>query len=156
LQRLQNIYPFSLDAIVLLPDHFHCIWTLPENDQNYANRWRYLKSFVTRNCKNKLKIHQTINPSRRKRQESNLWQRRYWEHLIKDEEDFERCCQYIHYNPVKHDLVRSPKDWEFSSFHRFVQQGIYPIDWGRHHVIDIPGNFGDPPTQTNHPPTTSP
>ncbi|WP_434222126.1 REP-associated tyrosine transposase [Limnospira platensis CENA597] len=140
-QRLQKIYPFSLDAIALLPDHFHCIWTLPEGDKNYPMRWRYLKSFVTRSCSHKLKLSTEVTLSRHKRKESNLW-RRYWEHLIKDEEDFENCCDYIHYNPVKHGLCESRKDWKFSSFHRLVKQGVYSVDWGVNELINFSGYFG--------------
>jgi len=143
LQRLQKVYPFSLDAIVLLPDHFHCIWTLPEGDSNYSGRWRYLKGFVTRRCSHKLELNIQITTSRQKRKESNLWQRRYWEHLIKDEQDFANCCNYIHYNPVKHGLCKSPKDWEFSSFKKFVKQGIYSMDWGTDKIPNISGDFGE-------------
>jgi len=143
LQRLQKLYPFSLDAIVLLPDHLHCIWTLPDGDSNYAGRWRYLKNFVTRSCGHKLQIPAEISLSRQKRQEKNLWQRRYWEHLITDDTDFNNHCNYIHYNPVKHGLCQSPKDWEFSSFHRFVKQAIYPEDWGANEAPYIPENIGN-------------
>ncbi|WP_413164161.1 REP-associated tyrosine transposase [Capilliphycus salinus ALCB114379] len=142
-QKLQILYPFSLDAIVLLPDHFHCILTLPDNDSNYTVRWRYLKSFVSRSCGHKLPILAELSVSGKKRHEKNLWQRRYWEHLIRDDKDFSNHCDYIHYNPVKHGLCHSPKDWKYSSFHRFVQQGLYPTDWGANESINIPENIGN-------------
>jgi putative transposase len=140
--RVQQLYPFSIDAIILLPNHIHCIWTLPEGDKNYATRWRLIKSFVTHQCAQKLALQAEISESRQKRKERNLWQRRYWEHLIRDERDFAYHCDYIHYNPVKHGLCQSPKDWQFSSFHRFVAQNIYPEDWGVDKVLDIPANIG--------------
>ena len=142
LQRTQKLYPFSIDAIALLPDHFHCIWTLPEGDSNYPIRWRYFKSFVTRSCGHKLQISTEISLSREKRQEKNLWQRRYWEHLIRNEKDFSNHCDYIHYNSVKHGLCQSPQNWQFSSFHRFVAKGIYPQDWGANESLNIPENIG--------------
>jgi putative transposase len=115
---------------------------LPEGDKDYATRWRFIKSFVTHKCAHKLEIQAEISPYRQKRKERNLWQRRYWEHLIRDERDFAYHCDYIHYNPVKQGLCQSPKDWQFSSFHRFVAQNIYPEDWGADKVPDIPANIG--------------
>lgn len=142
MRRVQQLYPFFIEAIALLPEHIHCIWTLPENDSNYAIRWRLIKSFVTQNCAEQLNITAEMSESRQKRQEGNLWQRRYWEHLIRDEKDFANHCDYIHYNPVKHGLCQSPKDWQYSSFHRFVKQGIYPEDWGSVQIPNIPDNIG--------------
>ncbi|MFB2891345.1 transposase [Aerosakkonemataceae cyanobacterium BLCC-F50] len=135
-------YPFSIEAIVLLPEHFHCILSLPEGDKDYANRWRLIKRFVTKRYANQLGIDLEISQSREKRHESNLWQRRYWEHLIRDETDFANHCNYIHYNPVKHGLCNSAQDWEFSSYHRFVSQGIYPKDWGVSQSPNIPCDVG--------------
>ncbi|MBD2499818.1 REP-associated tyrosine transposase [Anabaena azotica] len=142
MRRVQQLYPFSIEAIALLPEHIHCIWTLPENDSNYAIRWRLIKSFVTQSCAEQLNITAEMSESRQKRQEGNLWQRRYWEHLIRDEKDFANHCDYIHYNPVKHGLCQSPKEWQYSSFHRFVKQGIYPADWGSIQIPNIPDNIG--------------
>ena len=116
-------HPFKLDAFVLLPDHLHCIWTLPKDDSNFSTRWRLVKSYFSHRCKNR---HQSIiSASRGKKKEQALWQRRFWEHLIRDEADLISHVEYIHYNPVKHGLVTAPKDWEYSSFHRYVQVGIY-------------------------------
>jgi len=130
-------YPFKIDAFVLLPEHLHCIWTLPDGDDNYSIRWKWIKTFVTKRCENELALRYPMSESGKKRQEGNLWQRRFWEHLIRDEEDFEAHCDYIHYNPVKHGLCISPQDWKFSSFHRFMKSGIYSEDWGVNEVPKI-------------------
>ena len=113
---------FTIDAMVVLPDHIHCIWTLPEDDSNFSTRWRLIKTGFTKGfqkpCKN-------TPPAAR-----SLWQKRYWEHTIKDENDFNRHVDYIHFNPVKHGHVTRAVDWPYSSFHRFVKQGILPAAWG--------------------------
>lgn len=137
IDKVRVKYPFTIDALVLLPNHIHCIWTLPDGDTDYASRWRLIKTFVTKNCASQLKLDPTINSSRQKRQEGNLWQRRFWEHLIRDDIDFVRHCDYIHYNPVKHGLCKSPKEWLFSSFHRFVDEGVYSEGWGVDRIPDI-------------------
>jgi len=123
-------YPFTIDAWVLLPDHLHCIWTLPQGDNDYATRWRLIKSFVTKRIATQLNLDKPLTASRQKRQESNVWQRRFWEHLIHDEEDFMRHVDYIHFNPVKHGLVKQVKAWPYSTFHRYVTEGVYPAEWG--------------------------
>lgn len=128
--KVREKYPFTIDAIVLLPDHIHCIWTLPPKDTDYATRWRLIKSDVTRQEASQLKLQASRSKSRKKRGERNLWQRRFWEHLIRNDTDFEQHCDYIHYNPVKHGLCHRVAEWQYSSFHRYVAQGIYPIDWG--------------------------
>ncbi|MCJ8282792.1 MAG: transposase [Rivularia sp. ALOHA_DT_140] len=128
-------YPFKIDAFVLLPEHLHCILTLPDGDDNYSIRWKWIKTFVTKRCEDKFALKYPMSESGKKRQEGNLWQRRFWEHLIRDEEDFQAHCDYIHYNSVKHGLCSSPQDWQFSSFHRFVKKGVYSQDWG---VNEIP------------------
>ena len=130
LQHIRQNYPFSIDAFVLLPDHFHCIWTLPQGDSNLSIRMLLLKRFVTKYYGDKLGLDVSISRSRAKRKEGNLWQRRFWEHLIRDDVDFANHCDYIHYNPVRHRLCESPQQWAFSSIHRFIQQQIYPLDWG--------------------------
>lgn len=134
IELVKQQYPFTIDAFVLLPDHFHCIWTLPSGDADYSNRMRLIKVYMTKNCGKQLNISASISTSRQKRGESNLWQRRFWEHYIRDESDFERHCDYIHYNPVKHGLCSAPKDWKYSSFHRFVRNGVYSSDWGINQV----------------------
>jgi len=121
--------PFELDAIVVLHDHLHCIWTLPSNDADFATRWRLIKTWFSKHCDPTLRP--VINGIQTKRQEQAIWQHRYWEHLLRDEIDFQRHVEYIHYNPVKHGYVTSPSDWPHSSFRRYVEAGVYEADWGR-------------------------
>ncbi|GAA6623568.1 REP-associated tyrosine transposase [Scytonema sp. NUACC26] len=120
-------HPFKIEAIAILPEHIHCIWTLPEGDCDYSTRWRLVKSYFSHRCASIYRGE--ISTSRKKKQEQAIWQRRFWEHQIRDEKDFINHLEYIHYNPVKHGLVVAPKDWEYSSFHRYVRQGIYTINW---------------------------
>lgn len=126
---VKKSYPFSIDAIVLLPEHFHCLLTLPPDDADFSVRLKLIKIHVTRHYGSALEINRTVSESRQKRGERNLWQRRYWEHWIRDERDFATHCDYIHYNPVKHGLCKAPQDWPFSSVHRFIAEGIYPSHW---------------------------
>ena len=109
-------HPFQIDAICILPDHIHCVWTLPEGDSDHSTRWRLIKARFTRTCGENV-----ARP---------VWQKRYWEHLIRDEEDFRRHVDYIHYNPVKHGLADRPIDWKYSSFDKWIERGDYPPDWG--------------------------
>ena len=119
-------HPFSIDAIVVLPEHLHAIWTLPENDSDYSTRWRLIKSTFSRS----VPAGEMTSRSRIGRRERGIWQRRYWEHTVRDEGDFARHVDYIHYNPVKHGHVTRVMDWPHSSFHRMVRLGVYPEDWG--------------------------
>ena len=129
IEKVQMKYPFKIDAWVLVPDHFHCIWTLPDQDSNFQVRIRLLKRYVTQACSNFLYREDLNTPSRRKRKESTLWQRRYWEHRIRSETDFKHHMDYIHYNPVKHGLSRSPIEWPYTTFHRLISHGVYTADW---------------------------
>lgn len=131
--------PFEVDAWVLLPDHMHCLWSLPEGDHDFSTRWRLIKAMTTKT----LGVEGPVSESREKRKEGGLWQRRYWEHAIRDDEDFERHCDYIHYNPVRHGLARAPGDWPFSTFRRFVKRGLYPGDWGAGPVEMEAGEVGE-------------
>ncbi len=117
--------PFTIDAIVILPEHLHAVWTLPAGDNDFALRWRLIKTTFSRN----LPHVERRSASRVAKGERGIWQRRYWEHLIRDEEDFARHVDYIHFNPVKHHRVKNVSDWPHSSFHRYVQDGILPMDW---------------------------
>ncbi|MBF2057699.1 MAG: transposase [Cyanobacterium sp. T60_A2020_053] len=121
-------HPFVIDAIVILPDHLHCIWTLPEADANFSTRWRLIKGYFSRKCDEK--YQGKISIFRQKKQEKAIWQKRFWEHLIRDEQDFINHVNYIHYNPVHHGLVKAVKYWQYSSFHRYVNENIYDMDWG--------------------------
>ncbi len=136
-QTLQR-HTFTIDALVVLPDHLHAVWTLPENDADFALRWRQVKSSFSR----RLPGDEPISDSRAAKGERGIWQRRYWEHTIRDEDDFARHVDYVHINPVKHRLVTRVKDWPYSSFHRMVKLGILPDDWAGD-VAKLDGNFGE-------------
>ena len=132
--RVQTELPFTIDAICLLPDHMHCIWTLPEVDLDYPTRWKKIKT-----CFSKAYLRAGGNPgeaseSMVKKGEVGIWQRRYWEHTIRDEVDLGHHIDYIHYNPVKHGYVIDVIDWPWSSFHRYMEMGFYPSNWGRDYV----------------------
>jgi putative transposase len=130
INQVRKNRPFEIDVFVLLPDHFHCLWTLPQNDHDLSTRLRLIKTYVTRHYGADLGLTLEVSTSRTKRKERNLWQRRFWEHVIRDETDFAQHCDYIHYNPVRHQLCQTPTAWQFSSVHRFIDQGIYPPNWG--------------------------
>jgi putative transposase len=118
-------HPFTINAVVVLPDHLHAVWTLPEGDADFATRWRLIKASFSRN----IPPGERISASRVAKGERGIWQRRFWEHTIRDEEDFARHVDYVHINPVKHGLVTQVRDWQPSSFHRMVKLGVYPEDW---------------------------
>lgn len=113
LRAVRRLRPFEIDAIVVLPDHLHCIWTLPEGDADFMTRWRLVKTWFVKHWSYK-----------------QVWQRRYWEHLLRDERDFAHHVDYIHFNPVRHGLVAQASEWPYSSFQRYVARGIYRADWG--------------------------
>ena len=117
--------PFHIDAWVVLPDHMHCVWTLPPGDDDFSNRWKSIKiRFVQ--AVPRIERRSSVRISKGER---GIWQRRFWEHVIRDEADYEHHVNYVHWNPVKHGLTKTVADWPFSSFHRYVQAGILPIDW---------------------------
>jgi putative transposase len=118
-------HPFTVEAAVILPDHLHCIWTLPEQDSAFARRWRLIKVCFTR-----LLSSASEPPKQPDRCKRTVWQPRFWEHVVRDERDYQRHVDYIHYNPVKHGYVRAPADWPYSSFERFVRMGVYSREWG--------------------------
>lgn len=108
----------------------HCIWTLPDNDSDYSTRWFAIKRFVSTGYGKGLHDPQLLTHSRQAKCESTIWERRFWEHGIRDDEDFERHMDYIHYNPVKHRYVQRVSEWSHSTFHRYVREGLYAMDWG--------------------------
>ena len=128
-RHVMNKYPFTIDAMVVLPDHLHCIWTLPTDDADFSTRWRLIKTWFTKHCDDKYKLKPNI--SRIKKKQQAIWQHRYWEHLIRDDIDFEHHVDYIHYNPVKHQYVTKPSDWTYSSIHQYIERGIISSDWGQ-------------------------
>jgi len=117
---------FAIDAFVVLPDHLHAIWTLPPGDHDFSTRWRLIKSRFAK----ALPKHEQLSAVRVARNERGVWQRRFWEHLIRDEGDYARHVEYCYVNPLKHQLVTRVRDWPYSSFHRDVRTGIFPLDWG--------------------------
>ena len=128
-KRVMLAYPFEVDAMVILPDHLHCIWILPDGDSDFSLRWRLIKSAFTRSKPMSPAVD--VSDSRLTKKERGIWQRRFWEHMIRDEADLNTHRDYIHYNPVKHGLAASPNEWKHSSFKRFVKRGLYLADWGK-------------------------
>lgn len=126
---VRQTLPFSIDGWVLLPDHLHAIWTLPDGDADFSNHWRLIKRHVTQVCGPDYLRRDFLTKRRSVKQCGTLWQHRFWEHLIRDERDFRQHMDYLHANPVKHGLVDAAIDWQWSSFHRWVRRGVYPSDW---------------------------
>ncbi len=133
---------FYIDAWVVLPDHLHAVWTLPEGDADYSSRWREIKKRFSK----AIPKEERLSVVRKQKGERGVWQRRFWEHTIKDEEDYHHHVDYVHLNPFKHGLVSRVADWPFSSFHRAVANGIYPSDWcGEYPEQEIQSDFGESP-----------
>ena len=124
-RRVRALMPFHIDAWVVLPEHMHALWTLPEGDADYARRWQAIKMAFSK----RVTTGEMLSASRLRRDERGIWQRRFWEHTIHDDADYTAHLDYVHFNPVKHQHVRRVADWPYSSFHRYVVQGIYPVDW---------------------------
>ena len=145
LAKTRTERPFEITAAVVLPDHLHFLWTLPPNDSDYSLRISRLKVLFTRALRGKRSLPKNVSLSRRKHRESDVWQRRFWEHTIRDEVDWQRHLDYIHYNPVKHGLVSCPHLWEYSSFHRWIEKGKYEKNWAcccgdrQPHIPDFAG-----------------
>ena len=129
--------PFDTVAICILPDHIHAVWALSEGDVDFATRWSLIKSGFSRGL-----VAQPRSESKILKREKGIWQRRYWEHAIRDDADLERHVDYIHCNPVKHGLVTRVVDWPHSSFHRYVERGELTADWGGD-MKGIQGLFGE-------------
>jgi putative transposase len=127
--------PFRIDAWVVLPDHMHCIWTLPPDDADYPSRWRMIKARFSRHMPD----HAPISASRTSKGELGIWQRRYWEHTVRDARDFAAHVDYVHFNPVKHGYVARVADWPYSTFHHHVASGTCPADWGTEPAIQAAG-----------------
>jgi putative transposase len=116
--------PFAIEAIVILPDHPHTIWTLPLDDSDFSGRWKRIKAHFTHQL-----VASGVPVKHHRNGEYALWQRRFWEHTIRNDFDFERHVNYVHFNPVKHKLVNIVRDWPYSSFHAYVRRGVLPADW---------------------------
>jgi putative transposase len=130
MREVQGEMPFKTEAIVLLHDHLHAIWTLPPGNDGFPDRWQEIKTRFTKNWLAAGGSEARVTRSQAARGHRGIWQKRFWEHLIRDEDDLSNHCDYIHYNPVKHGYVRWPREWPYSSFHRFVAAGHYTLEWG--------------------------
>ncbi len=130
-------HPFTIEAFVVLPDHLHAIWKLPSDDCDFSTRWRLIKSRFAR----ALPKQERLSAVRAARNERGIWQRRFWEHLIRDEADYARHVEYCCINPLKHRLVKRVRDWSYSSFHRDVRAGAVPEDWAGDR--EASGEFGE-------------
>lgn len=135
--QVKQRHPFAIDAMVVLPEHLHTIWTLPEGDADFGMRWMLIKQAFT----HRLSASGVEPAPRRKRGDRSFWQARFWEHAIRDEDDFARHVDYIHFNPVKHGWVLQASDWPYSSLHRYVRDGVLQQHWGIGGPIE--GEFGE-------------
>lgn len=126
ISKVKKTHQFKIHAWVVLPEHMHCVIELPGNDADFATRWRLIKMLFSKG----ISKGEYRSEVRKQRRERGIWQRRYWEHLIRDEADYQAHMDYVHINPVKHGLVKRVKDWPYSTFHRLVEQGTYSEDWG--------------------------
>lgn len=135
---VRRTHPFRVEALVILPDHLHTIWTLPSGDADYPTRWMLIKAGFSR----RIAKGERANASRVRKGGRGIWQRRYWEHCIRDEQDFARHVEYVHFNPVKHGYVRRASEWRYSSIHRYIAAGIVSSEWGGGEV-DAGGEFGE-------------
>jgi putative transposase len=141
IEKVRSRHRFEIDAMVVLPDHLHALWTLPEGESDFSLRWRLIKEAFTRAY---IKIHAAPhrNASRRAKGEQGIWQRRFWEHAIRDETDFHAHLDYIHINPVRHGLVRAARDWPHSTFRDWVARGGYDETWGSQKMPSLPAWAG--------------
>jgi putative transposase len=126
IQKVRSAHPFEIQAIVVLPDHLHTICTLPTGDADYGMRWSWIKAGFSRG----ISAAEQVSSSRLYKRERGIWQRRYWEHQIRDERDLQQHVDYIHYNPVKHGYVSRAVQWPYSSLHRYVTRGWLTAQWG--------------------------
>ena len=137
MRAVQAKKPWETLAIVIMPDHLHALWKMPAGDDDYSSRWRAIKSGFVRSL---AKTGHVVD--RNQRGEADIWQRRFWEHAIRDEDDLYRHIDYIHFNPVRHGQVSRVIDWPCSSFHRYVMQGVLPSDWAGT-TEQFSGGFGE-------------
>ncbi|MCA9774944.1 MAG: transposase [Myxococcales bacterium] len=128
-RRVRARRPFEMEAVVILPDHLHCIWCMPDDDADYSLRWRLIKDYFSR----------AVAADSRGKGEKRVWQRRFWEHVIRDDDDRGAYLDYIFYNPVKHGYVARPGDWPHGSFRDAVKRGWYEPDWGAAEPASVRG-----------------
>ena len=135
--RTKRLHPFRIDAWVVLPEHIHAVWTLPEGDAAYSMRWALIKRWFSA----AVPPVESRSASRAAKAERGIWQRRFWEHTVCDATDFSRHVDYVHFNPVKHGVAVSAADWPYSSFRRAVARGLYPAGWV--HQGEDAADFGE-------------
>ncbi|MGH6816053.1 MAG: REP-associated tyrosine transposase [Hyphomicrobiaceae bacterium] len=134
---VRSRHPFEVDASVILLDHLHMLWTLPDGDADFSTRWRLIKAKFTRAYLwTREAPHRSV--SRQSKGEQAIWQRRFWEHAIRDDEDFSAHLDYIHLNPVHHGLAATPSDWPHSTFRTWVERGVYEPNWGSDAKPELP------------------
>jgi putative transposase len=133
-RKVRAVRPFEIEAAVVLPEHLHCVCKLPDGDADYSGRWREIKKAFSR----------ALGAPSDARRERGVWQQRFWEHAIRDDQDWQRHVDYVHFNPVKHGHVMRAGDWPYSSFRRSVERGWYPADWG---CVEPEGVAGFSPAQ---------
>lgn len=138
IKQVRRSRPFHIDAWVVLLEHMHCIWTLPEDDVDYSSRWKAIKIRYAK----QIPITEYRSKVRLRKGERGIWQRRFWEHTIRAEQDYAAHMDYVHINPVKHGLVQRVRDWPYSSFHRCVEMGVYPADWAGPSELEL--DAGEP------------
>lgn len=143
IETVRRQYPFAIDAWVLLPEHIHCLWTLPEGDADFSKRWGLIKAGFSKAMKDSLSSNPSLSASRKRHRETSIWQRRFWEHQIRNDDDFRAHMDYIHFNPVKHGLVMRAAEWPYSTFHRYVARGVYPDSWGSADPAILNGEYGE-------------
>ena len=136
--RTRERHPFAVDAWVVLPDHLHAVWTLPAGNADFTNRWRTIKQHFSR----AVERGERRSAVRVRRKERGMWQRRFWEHAIRDDADYQKHIDYVHINPLKHGYVERVRDWPYSTFHRFVEAGLYTPDWAE--TPDLKPTVGEP------------
>ena len=139
--KIRRKRPFTIEAEVIMPDHLHMIWTLPDDDADYATRIRLIKTAFTKNAATR-PLRPAGNASRVSKGEREVWQRRYWEHVIRNEEDFQAHVDYIHINPVKHGLTARPGDWPYSTFRNWLDRECYDPWWGSDDMPPLPDGAG--------------
>ena len=137
--EVQRERPFQTVAVCVLPDHLHAVWRLPPKDADFSTRWQRIKARFSRH----LPPRRERSHSKVRHREKGIWQRRFWEHTIRDEDDLRRYVDYIHFNPVKHGLVERVADWPYSSFHRYLSEGKLPLDWGGPAANQLVGDVGE-------------
>ena len=141
IEKNQNEYPFEQIAYCILPDHIHCIWKLPDGDDDYSMRWQLIKARFSRKFLQRSDLEGKISESRKRKRERGIWQRRFWEHTIRDDNDLAMHINYIHFNPIKHVLVKKLSDWRWSSYNDYLNAGYYAESWGEIEPKGI-GNLG--------------